>query len=242
MTLMAGSRPYVVASIAQSVNGHIDDSTVDRLVLSNDADLRRVDGERSLADAIMVGANTVRRDNPRLLVRSADLRAGRLRQGRPSSPAKVTVTASGDLSRDRAFFTQGDADVARLVYSPASTAGGLRLRLDGLPGVEVISTGPRAVLPAVLADLADRGVGRLFVEGGTRILTQLLAGRLVDELHYVVAPFFVSGGGPRFVGDDASFPFDKDHRMTLVEMRQIGDVALLRYELPAEEPARVSAA
>lgn len=247
---MPAPRPYVVLSCAMSADGYIDDATKKRLLLSNEADFDRVDAERAASDAILVGANTIRRDDPRLLVRSERRRTERLRRGLPSSPAKVTVTASGAVDRDRKFFTEGNADVARLVYSGAGAAG-LRARLEDLPGVEVIPAVPAAgrfhgpgtvtvPLAQVLANLGGRGIGRLLVEGGTSILTQFLADGLADELHLVVAPFFV-GGGARLVGE-ASFPFDANHRMTLAETRPIGDVVLLRYLLPAEEPARVSAA
>src|SRR5438552_176240 len=72
-----GQRPYVVLSCAMSVDGYLDDATDRRLILSNEADLDRVDGVRADSDAILVGANTIRRDNPRLLVRSPAPRAPR---------------------------------------------------------------------------------------------------------------------------------------------------------------------
>ena len=61
-------RPYVLLSVAMSVDGCIDDATDTRLILSNDADLDRVDEVRAGCDAILVGAGTIRRDNPALLV------------------------------------------------------------------------------------------------------------------------------------------------------------------------------
>ncbi|MGH8574222.1 MAG: RibD family protein, partial [Gammaproteobacteria bacterium] len=64
------SRPYVLLSVAVSVDGYIDDATDTRLLLSNEADVDRVDEVRASCDAILVGANTIRRDDPRLLVRS----------------------------------------------------------------------------------------------------------------------------------------------------------------------------
>ncbi|MFJ6956379.1 dihydrofolate reductase family protein, partial [Micromonospora aurantiaca (nom. illeg.)] len=64
------TRPYVLLSCAMSIDGYIDDATTERLLLSNDDDLDRVDATRAGCDAIMVGAATVRRDDPRLLVRS----------------------------------------------------------------------------------------------------------------------------------------------------------------------------
>ena len=63
-----GPRPYVLLSCAMSVDGFIDDTTAERLLLSNDADFDRVDQVRAESDAVMIGATTLRRDNPRLLV------------------------------------------------------------------------------------------------------------------------------------------------------------------------------
>jgi 5-amino-6-(5-phosphoribosylamino)uracil reductase len=82
-------------------------------------------------------------------------------------------------------------------------------------------------------DLADRGVARLMVEGGGTVHTQFLADDLVDELQLVVAPFFVGdSSAPRFVSD-GRFPWNPRRRATLAEVRQIGDVVLLRYALSA---------
>lgn len=84
-------------------------------------------------------------------------------------------------------------------------------------------------LRAVLADLAKRGVSRLMVEGGGAIHTQFLTAGLADELHLVIAPFFVGDPtAPRFVGD-GTFPHGPGNRMRLAETRQIGDVVLVRY-------------
>ena len=79
-------RPYVVLSCAISLDGCLDSTGPDRLVLSGAEDLDRVDGERAEADAIMVGAGTIRRDNPRLLVRSARRRAARAARRLPETP------------------------------------------------------------------------------------------------------------------------------------------------------------
>ena len=94
-------------SCAVSLDGCLDGTGEDRLVLSGEADLDRVDAERAAADAILVGAGTIRRDDPRLLIRSARRRAGRRARGRPPQPAGVTVTASGDLDPAARFFRGG---------------------------------------------------------------------------------------------------------------------------------------
>jgi len=104
------SRPYVLLSVAASVDGYIDDATDTRLLLSDDADFDRVDEVRAGCDAILVGANTIRRDDPRLLVRSAERREQRQRRGLPEHPIKVTLTGSGDIAPSARFFTAGDTE------------------------------------------------------------------------------------------------------------------------------------
>jgi riboflavin biosynthesis pyrimidine reductase/pyrimidine deaminase RibD-like protein len=191
---------YILLSCAVSLDGYLDDASDRRLVLSNAADLDRVDEVRAGVDAILVGANTVRVDNPRLSVRSPQRRAARVAAGRSPTPVKVVLSGT-PLPADAALFADGDAVV-----------------LDG-PLATVVDT------------LAARGVRRLMVEGGGRVLTAFLTEGLADELHLVVAPFFVGDpAAPRFV-HDGRFPWHGERRATLAEVRAIGNVALHRYLL-----------
>ncbi|MFC0505612.1 RibD family protein [Micromonospora costi] len=220
-------RPYVLLSCATSIDGYIDDNTDQRLLLSNDDDLDRVDEVRASCDAILVGAETVRRDDPRLLVRSPRRRDERVARGEAASPAKVTVTARGDLDPAARFFTTGEAD--RLVYCASGALEKTRERVGRL--ATVVDAGEPVDLGAVLADLDGRGVRRLMVEGGGTVHAQFLAAGFADELHLVVAPFFVGDcRAPRFVGD-GRYPWHPGRRATVAEVRQIGDVVLVRYAL-----------
>ena len=106
-------RPYDLLSVATAVEGHIDDTGRERLRLSNEADCDRVDQVRAESDAILVGATTLRRDDPRLLVNSPARRAAREARGRPAYPLKVTVTGSGDLDPGLRFWHHGGG---KLVY------------------------------------------------------------------------------------------------------------------------------
>jgi 5-amino-6-(5-phosphoribosylamino)uracil reductase len=219
--------PYVTLSSATSLDGYLDRADPPRLALSNDADFDRVDEVRARNDAILVGARTVRRDNPRLLVRSIARQSRREAAGMTFSPWKVTVTASGELNPKAAFFTAGDT--SKLVYCPASEAARIRRRV-GHTAV-VVGLGKDLTMTDLVADLADRGIRQLMVEGGGTVHTQFLAANLVDELHLAVAPFFVGDQrAPRFVGD-ALFPWTSERRATLADVQQIGDMVLLRYAL-----------
>lgn len=163
-------RPHVLASCATSLDGFLDDATPQRLILSGPDDLDRVDAERAHVDAILVGAGTVRADDPRLLVRSGARRDDRVAWGQTPSPLRVVLSGK---PLDPA---------ARVLTEP----GAGTVVLDGSPG-------------EVLDDLARRGVVRLMIEGGAGVLREFLTAGVVDELALVVAPRLV-GDGPRFTG------------------------------------------
>lgn len=160
-------------------------------------------------------------------MRSGERQARRAASGLVPSPWKVTVTATGDLDPDAAFFAEGDT--TKLVYCPRPESRRIQRRLGH--AAIVVPLGETVTMTDLVADLADRGARRLMVEGGGATLTQFLAEDLVDELHVAVAPFFVGDRrAPRFVGD-AAFPWTSDRRATLAEARPIGDMVLLRYAL-----------
>lgn len=203
----------MLLSAACSVDGYLDDASPQRLVLSDDADWARVKRLRASVDAIMVGARTIRSDDPRLVVRAS------------GGPKKVTVTASGRLDPAARFFTLGTSE--KLVYTPnPSTVDAVRSVATVVPTADPVD------FEWLLADLFDRGVRRLMVEGGSTLHTQLLTANLVDEIQLAVAPLFVGdSAASRFVGPGA-FP---QGRMHLVDVAKVGDMAVLRYLVEAAD-------
>jgi 5-amino-6-(5-phosphoribosylamino)uracil reductase len=219
-------RPYTLLSCSVSIDGYIGNGG-SRLLLSNEADFDRVDAVRASCDAILVGAATVRIDNPRLLVRSQARRDARAARGLAASPMKVTVTRRAELDVRADFFTVGDAE--RLVYCATPRVDEARKRLG--PVATVVDAGETVEMRTLTTDLAARGVERLMVEGGATVHTQFLTEDLVDELQLAVAPVFVGDSeAPRFVRD-GHFPWNPGRRATPVDVRKIGDVVLLRYAL-----------
>lgn len=209
-----------------SLDGYIDDASGRRLSLSNEADLDQVDGIRSGCDAILVGAGTVRADNPALLLRSAARRDARMARGQGPDPARVVLSRSGDLDPAARIFAVG-AD--RIVYVSSAAVASARTRLGD--AADVVDAGDPVRLEAVLADLAVRGVARLLVEGGSSVHTQFLVSRLADELRLAVAPFFIGdSAAPRFVAN-GDFAWNAAHRARLAEVTTAGDMAVLRYAL-----------
>jgi riboflavin biosynthesis pyrimidine reductase len=153
--------------------------------------------------------------------------AARAARGLTPTPAKVTVTGSGDPDPAAQFFTAGGT--AKIVYTASPALSKARKRIGS--AADVADTGDPLDLRRVLADLAARGISKLMVEGGGTMHTQFLTLGLADELHLVIAPLFVGDSkAPRFAGD-GSFPWNPQHRAQLVGVTQIGDVVLLCYAL-----------
>lgn len=210
-----------------SIDGYVDDLSHGRLTLSNEEDLQRVDEVRASCDAILVGAGTVRSDNPRLLVRSISLRQERVARGLVPSPMKVTVTEGAQLATEANFFAVDDTE--KLVYCPSAQLVAATERFG--QAATLVDGGQPVQMRRISEDLYARGVRRLMVEGGGTVHTQFLEDDLVDELQLVVAPFFIGDSrARRFVGD-GRFPWHPDRRAPLADVRQIGDVVLLRYAL-----------
>ncbi len=214
--------PYVLLSAAVSLDGYLDDTGPERLLLSSPADFDRVDEVRASVDAILVGAGTIRADNPRLLVNSPERRAARVADGRPEYPLKVTVSGSGDLDPTARFWHTGGEKVLYTTDKGAERARALGIAAD------VVPLGDALDWRRLLEHLHDvRGVRRLMVEGGGRIHTQLMTEGLADELQLVLAPLFVGDpDAPRLFGPGAY----QGGRLRLLETRPIGDVVLMRYE------------
>jgi 5-amino-6-(5-phosphoribosylamino)uracil reductase len=221
-------KPYVLVKCAMSIDGFIDDTSKERLILSDNADFERVDSERAECDAILLGAEAVRKDNPRLLIRSEEKRNIRLNKGLPENPIKVTLTTTGNLSSSLNFFTVGNSQ--KVIYCGCNSRKDLLKPLENLCRIVFVPT-PLVDPKFILHDLANHGINKLMVEGGTRTLTDFLTNGLVDELQISIAPFFVGESlAPRFV-NSGTYVNDKTKRMKLTKIEMVGDMALLTYSL-----------
>lgn len=171
----------IILSAATSQDGYLDDAFPQRRIFSCPKDFKEVAKLRAASDAILVGAETVRKDNPSLVTRSKILAWKRRSQGKPRDPVKITITESGALDPAANFFTNGNGE--KIIYTTGSSCGNLTsvatvVAVDGIP--------------AMLADLEKRGIKTLLVEGGAKILQQFLELGAFDEFRLAVAPVTVA--------------------------------------------------
>lgn len=144
-------------SCAVSKDGYLDDTSERRALLSSPEDLDAVLALRAQMDMIVIGAETLRRDNPSLATRGDDHVKTRQAAGRDPDPIKLVLSRSGNIPADRAFFQTGSAET--IVLSKTHSDGpGTRIQLSGDPIETII-------------DLAqDRGLEDVMIEGGAEIL------------------------------------------------------------------------
>ena len=179
-------RPYVVVNMVCSADGAI--SLHGRTEgLSSEADRFVFHYLRSLADVILVGAQTVRAERygaPRI---SDARQAERLDRGQAAVPRIAIVTGSLDLDWDGRLFTESSTRPILLTTTSADTAAASKV-------ADVIIAGdPRVDLAVALAQLHADGVGVILCEGGPTLNGVLAADDLIDELCLTIAPALVGG-------------------------------------------------
>jgi diaminohydroxyphosphoribosylaminopyrimidine deaminase/5-amino-6-(5-phosphoribosylamino)uracil reductase len=211
-------RPRVTLKAAATIDGQVAaaDAT-SRWITSADA---RADGHRlrAAADAVLVGAGTLREDDPSLTVRLEGY-SGR-------QPQAVVVAGGRPLPADRKLYGRDP-----LVYAPAALH-------DPPPGITVvpaaIDEGTEVDFEMMLDDLGRRGVVDLLVEGGPTVAAALLAAGLVDRL-IVYLGAKVAGGHGRSMFE-AEFPTLAAARdVAITQVRRLGPDLRLDVELGATE-------
>jgi 2,5-diamino-6-(ribosylamino)-4(3H)-pyrimidinone 5'-phosphate reductase len=184
-------RPYVYINVAMTADGKIDTFERHGSAISSQRDKERVDRLRAESDAVMVGGRTLLDENPKLTVKSMELRAEREAHGLPPNPAKVGIVSNADLGPDSDFLNAGPARVVIFTTQATSKEQQEFLRARG---VELyVHETQRVDLPKALSTLKESGIDRLMVEGGATLNFELLRLGLVDELTAYVAPLVFGG-------------------------------------------------
>ncbi|MDQ3661597.1 MAG: GTP cyclohydrolase II [Actinomycetota bacterium] len=182
-------QPYVVVKYAQSVDGRIATAIGDSKWISGEAERAVSHSLRARCDACMVGVGTVLRDDPQLTVRMVP----------GASPIRVVLDTTLRVPLTAKVV---DSDAATVVLTTEAADQGKieQLRHQNV-SVRVLPAGPSGVdMSAALASLRNSGITSLLVEGGAKVITELLRAHLVDRLVVACAPLIL-GSGLAAVGD-----------------------------------------
>ncbi len=217
-TFITQGRPYVTLKIASTADGKIATAQGDSRWITGVKARERVHELRERVDAVLVGASTVRADDPQLTARPHG-RAAR------EQPLRVVLSASLDLPPNAKVFANPKGGSLVLTTS-ADEAGAAALRLAGAEVVRLPASGCRASLAAVLEELARRDVVHLLVEGGAAVFGEFLEAGLVDEVQHFIAPKIL-GAGLSWASISARARMDEALVLAPRSLEQVGDDVLL---------------
>lgn len=226
---MTLDRPFVTLNVAVTADGKTDTVARRGTAISSPQDTARVDRLRAESDAIMVGGRTLLGEDPRLTVKSVELRAERRARGLTENPIKVGIASNAELRLDGRFLTAGPASVMLFTTQKTDPAQIMRLRQTS---AEVFVLGETRVdLIAALRFLKESGVGKLLVEGGGTMNAELLRLGLVDEVYLYIAPLIFGGATAPTLADGPGLPREAAIRLNLRSVERLDDGGILIYYL-----------
>lgn len=178
---MEKSRPHVILSGAISVDGKIATSKNDSK-LSSQKDIQRLHKLRSSVDAILIGKNTVSRDNPLLTVRHV----------KGKNPIRIILDSKGTISKKSKIIESSNTIPTIIAVSKKISKKNLE-QLEKFP-VEIIIAGNDSVnLKLLLKKLAKKKIKTILVEGGGTVNWEFVKHELFDEMILTLSPFLIGG-------------------------------------------------
>lgn len=197
-TSSLGGRPWLRANMVSSLDGAAQHEGRSQPI-SSATDMRIFGTLRGLADAVVVGAETVRLEGYRPARAREAFAERRSAAGQRRAPAIAVVSASLKLDFTLPLFTE--PLVPTLVLTGAAAPPD-RIRAAEKAGAEVViaGDGPGVEPDRAVRALAERGMVRLLAEGGPRLLGQFVAAGVLDELCLTLSPTLTAGDAQRIAG------------------------------------------
>ena len=223
--------PFVTAKFAMSLDGKIATHTGDSKWVTGTPARSYVHGMRRASDAIMVGVNTVLRDDPQLTARDGEGKAF------PNQPLRVILDSRGRTPPGARMLAEPGYTLIAVTRSPSELI--VPLREAGAEVLQLPATEQGMVDPcALLQALGVRGVVSVLVEGGGTLLGSLFDLGLVDKMAAFLAPVVIGGrSAPSPVGGEGAASMAEALKMKGVRLEQIGeDILVVGYPLAGPVP------
>ena len=240
------NRPHIHVNVAMTADGKIDSFARNGAAISSVVDKERVDRLRAEADAVLVGGRTLLAEDPKLTVKSAELRLERLRRGWPENPAKVgVVTEISPVGADLRirpgahtdtpipqFLTTGPARV--FIFTTRRTCSEVLNQLEAAGATVRVAEQERVDLRAVFESLYETGIRSVLVEGGGTLIAELFRLGLVDELTAYIAPRIFGGESAPTLADGPGFLPEQAPGLELVSVENCDEDGgvLIHYRVP----------
>ena len=215
---MVKSRPHVILSAAMTLDGKIASKTGDS-ELSSKHDKVRIHKLRSKVDAILVGSNTVKRDNPTLTVRYV----------KGKNPIRVILDSKGTISLNSKIVRTSKKIPTILAVSKKATKKNI-VKLEKY-SIKVIITGENRInIKNLLKKLSKKKIKTILVEGGGNVNWEFIKEGLVDEIIITVSPYLIGGKNAiSLVEGDGFSKIQQSPKLKLKKITQFGNEIVLHY-------------
>lgn len=213
-------RPFVTLKLATTVDGRIATNTGDSQWITGPQSRRMVHAMRARHDAVMVGAGTVRADDPMLDVRE---------MGAVSQPVRIVVSSDLDLPLDGKLAASAKAQPVWLCHGAGADVEAWASR--GAKSFPSNLLNGQVDVAAVMRQLAEAGLTRVFCEGGGQLAASLIMAGLVDELVLLQGPKIIGGDGISALGTLGVLRLADARQLSLLEQRQICDDVMQRWRV-----------
>ncbi|MFE9453809.1 pyrimidine reductase family protein [Streptomyces sp. NPDC006739] len=220
-----GPEPWLRANMVATLDGAAQHDGRSQPI-STATDMRIFGTLRALADVVVVGAETVRQEGYRPARARAEFAGARKAAGQEPAPAIAVVTAGLELDFTLPLFTS--PLVPTLILTGAAAAPD-RIATAEKAGARVVVAGDGVGIDPARAVRALAGLGhtRLLTEGGPRLLGQLIAAGVLDELCLTVSPMLTAGDAQRIAGGP---PVAVPRRFGLVSLLEEDGFLFSRYQ------------
>lgn len=215
---MEKSRPHVILSAAISIDGKIATRLGDSK-LSSKKDKIRIHKLRSKVDAILVGKNTVQRDDPLLTVRYV----------KGKNPIRIILDSRGTINVDSKILQTSNKIPTIIAVSKKISKSNLK-KLKKFP-VEIITTGENSVnIKSLMNHLSKRKIKNILVEGGGTVNWEFIHNDLFDEILIAISPFIIGGiDAITFVQGKGFDKIKKSPRLRLNTIKKLENYLILHY-------------
>jgi riboflavin-specific deaminase-like protein len=235
MFRMKHKRPLVVATFAMTVDGKVTTKNLSPVDFTSREDKLHLFRQRALADAVLIGHTSLKRDNVRLGL-PTEMQESRVKNGRSRSPLRVIVSNEGRIDHRLNIFQSDVSSI--IIFSTKRMPRKYQRALEKKTTLHLSDT-KNVDLAGMLQTLCNKyRVRTVACEGGPTLFRALLEQGLIDRLNLTIAPLMFGGEkAPTLTGLSSDFLPASVH-CSLTDMRTVGEECFLTYRIKHQRRQR----
>jgi len=222
-------KPFVFLCTGMSLDGKLSNHKKECSPISTDDDRNFLYDHRIIADAVIIGGNTLKLDDSGLTVKSLKRQKDRIKLGKSPEPMKVSVVSdASNLKTSGDFFDKGVGE--KIIFTTKKTSKNKIAEMEKKAKVFVLGDS-RVNLSKALEILYSLGVKKLLVEGGGNLIYELLKENLVDEINLKIGDLIIGGKDTVTLCDGEGFGILDAKKVKFGKITKKGRVLILKAKI-----------